>query len=359
MGYLPKQKEKSSFPADSGPFRLEWAYRRAVDQHKTSGQPNPSNGPEGELAQNPAVDEFFTRLSHDMRHPKPGQEGIAAALQAIQRLALEADVEGSAGGSATSPREGRTCQVCGALNRAPHRFCATCGVALEDPSRPDQPSAPASNGQPAVSPQPQGEVHAPGEHHYHHHYHHHYFSGDGMTPSAPSDRPAGGSVRDGRTRAPLNGPSLSRAEAAVRQLTQDLALACNTKQLDDLVELYGADALVLRPNLPAVRGSAAIREFFCAALDGGLGEVEMEPLRTELLGDLAYEAGRCKMLVPIAMGKRREERGKYLIVSARQATGEWKAVADCWSSDLSLGVAAEAKPANAPGPLSRPPRKNP
>jgi len=58
------------------------------------------------------------------------------------------------------------------------------------------------------------------------------------------------------------------------------------------------------------------------------GEVELEPLRVEVFGDLAYEAGRCKMLVPVAVNKRREERGKYLVIFARQA-GDWKAIADC------------------------------
>ncbi len=144
-------------------------------------------------------------------------------------------------------------------------------------------------------------------------------------------------------------------------MTQDWALACNSKQLDDLVDLYAADALVLRSNVPPVRGTAALREFFFAALDSGLGEVEMQPLRVELFGDVAYEAGRCKMLVPVAMGKRREERGKYLIIFTRQ-DGEWKIIADCWSSDLSLGVAAE--PASRPSvqtpgtALPRPPRKS-
>ena len=75
-------------------------------------------------------------------------------------------------------------------------------------------------------------------------------------------------------------------------------------------------------------------------LDAGLGEVELESLRVELVGDVAYEAGRCKMLVPVAMGKRREERGKYLIVLTRHA-GEWKIVSDCWSSDLSLPAVPE------------------
>lgn len=315
-----------------------------MNPHQKPGSPNPATagGPEGELAENPAVDEFFTRLSYDMRHPKPGQEGIAAALQAIQRLALEVDAEESAVTEVSpEPATGRTCQVCGALNRPQHRFCATCGVPLEESPAleapaPEPPAAQAHDPQPSIA-------HAPGDHHYHHHYHHHYFSSDGAIP-APSAEPR--AARDARVRAPLTGPNLSRAEAAVRQLTRDLAQACNTKQLDDLVSLYGSDALVMRPNFPVVRGGAAIREFFFAALDAGLGEVEMEPLRVELFGDVAYEAGRCKMLVPSAMGKRREERGKYLIVANRQTGGEWKVLADCWSSDLSLGT--EQKPQSPP-----------
>jgi ketosteroid isomerase-like protein len=132
-------------------------------------------------------------------------------------------------------------------------------------------------------------------------------------------------------------------------MTQDWALACNTKQLEDLVSLYLNDAIVLRPNIPAVRGAAAIREMFFGVLDSGFGEVEFEPLRVEVFGELAYEAGRCKALVPIAMGKRREERGKYLILCTRQ-NGEWKMIADCWSSDLSLADAT------APSTV-KPPRK--
>ena len=44
------------------------------------------------------------------------------------------------------------------------------------------------------------------------------------------------------------------------------------------------------------------------------------------------------MLVPVVMGKRREERGKYVIVFAKEKSGQWKAVVDCWASDLGLNV---------------------
>ena len=129
---------------------------------------------------------------------------------------------------------------------------------------------------------------------------------------------------------------MSRGEAAVRRLTQEWVLACNTRQLDELIELYATDALVLRSNLPPIRGAVAVREFFFASLEAGLGEVALDPMRVEVSGDLAHEVGRYSALVPGTVGKRREERGKYLWVFAKQASGEWKLMSECWSSDLTL-----------------------
>jgi len=329
-----------------------------VDHEKKSGPAKNSPlgpiGPQGELVPDPAVDEFLTRLQQDMRHPRPGTEAIAAALQAAQRLALEVDSEES-----MDPLESRAgsriCVACGNANREEHRFCATCGVPLMDAV--EEPA-----GSPAKVKAKAAAMLAAGQHHYHHHYHHHYLpSPDGRSQSVTAEP---GAVSDPigrepatRVRAPAGATGLSRAEAAVRKLSQDWVQACNTKQLDDLVDLYVADATVLRSNVPPVRGTAAIREFFFGVLEAGLGEVELEPLRVELFGEVAYEAGRCKMLVPVAMGKRREERGKYLITVTRQSGGEWKIVADCWSSDLSLGGTSEpAAKANTPGAGSSPPR---
>jgi hypothetical protein len=57
------------------------------------------------------------------------------------------------------------------------------------------------------------------------------------------------------------------------------------------------------------------------------------------------------MLVPVVMGKRREERGKYVILFAKEKSGQWKAVVDCWSSDLGLSV-----PEPLAGTASAPPK---
>jgi ketosteroid isomerase-like protein len=243
-------------------------------------------------------------------------------VQAVQNLTFESDAETLSPADTTS--SAAVCAVCGSPNAAGNKFCSSCGVPFDEATRVS----------PAARP-------APGQHHYHHHYHHHYISGgEGLNahavaePRTPSVNPV---VRDAaRIRATQGGAVISRAEAAVRQATQDWAFACNTRHLDDLVSLYSTDAIALRPNVAPVRGIAAIREFLVSLLDSGFGDVEMEQLRVEIFGDVAYDAGRCKMLAPIAVGKRREERGKYLIVYTRSSSGDWKIVSDCWSSDLSL-----------------------
>jgi uncharacterized protein (TIGR02246 family) len=268
------------------------------------------------------------------------------------------------------------CKICGHQNRVGNKFCAMCGISVEDAERASSGASAPRIAEPTkmielppnMFPEPErlAATRPAGNetHHYHHHYHHHYFPGAAEAGYARAIEPARDPARDAaredklrNTAASLRG-DLSRAEAAVRAITQEWVLACNTKHLDDLLELYSPDALVLRSNYPPIRGAAAVREFFFGALDAGLGEVEIDPLRVDVVGDLAYEAGRCKALIPGSTGKRREERGKYLWVLQRQPNGEWKVVADCWSSDLTLTTLESDVPASA-GVKTSAPKRNP
>lgn len=311
-----------------------------------------SERPVESTAGNPELDEFFRTLKAGS--PKVGSDGISAAMDAAQRFATEQDAEDASGDMVrdlASELSGTACKVCGYRNREGNKFCGMCGATVHTGggspslgSGDPRPSAaialsPDSFSDPAMRP-PAARPSGNETHHYHHHYHHHYFPGAQEGTYPRSGEPVRDSAREEKLRsttAALRG-DLSRAEASVRAITQEWVLACNTKHLDDLLELYASDALLLRSNYPPIRGAAAVREFFFGALDAGLGEVEMEPLRIEVVGDLAYEAGRCKALIPSSTGKRREERGKYLWVCARQSNGEWRLSADCWSSDLSLGT---------------------
>ncbi len=324
----------------------------SVDKDKKNAGPfqSPMDAP----VQGTEIDELYRRLQPTSRRNKSqAPEPIPAALEATQQLTVAMDSENAINDLAkdlAADSSQVVCSGCGYRNRRGNRFCGKCGGALVD-------SAATSNpGTQAITPvphpfselegaQPSGRPGANETHHYHHHYHHHYFNGapDGNYPRAVAEPAREDKLRPN---AAMRG-DMSRAEAAVRRVTQEWVLACNTRHLDDLLDLYTSDALVLRSNYPAIRGGAAIREFFFGALDAGLGEVEVEPLRVDVVGDFAYEAGRCKALIPSSTGKRREERGKYLWVFARQGNSEWKLAADCWSSDLTLSMLESDVPANA------------
>lgn len=320
-------------------------------------------------------DELHRRLQSEMRRPKPSNDAMAAALEVAQRMAAEMDAEDGAddlGVATTGDPSGTVCRACGHRNREGHKFCAMCGVPVDSADEPAVDTSPkrgpstefagmASPGRPEPMPASTAGSRGPivaETHHYHHHYHHHYFPGGQEAPVARVSTDATREADKIRASAALRGESMSRAEAAVRRVTQEWVLACNTKHLDDLLDLYIADSLVLRSNYPPIRGASAVREFFFGALDAGLGEAEVEPIRVEIAGDMAYEAGRCKVLVPGSAGKRREERGKYVWVLARQSNGEWKIAVDCWSSDLTLtGLESDITPASAgkPGTSRRAP----
>ncbi len=278
----------------------------------------PGNPQSSEPVQNPEPEAFFPRLPANLSWPKPNDEAVAAAVEAIQRISGGLAGAELTAGKASDP--GAACAGCGGSLQAGAAFCGWCGLAT-NASAAERESA--------------GKARQSAIHHYHHHYHH-------FAQGMPSASPASAGEQAPavpRGRAPgAPGSAGGRAEALARQVAQDWAQACNTRHLDDLLELYAADATLIRSDVPPVRSLPAVREFLHALLQAGLGEVEMESLRTEVMGEIAMDLGRCKMLVPVAMGKRREERGKYLLVLVRQPAGTWKILADCWSSDQAVGV---------------------
>ncbi len=282
------------------------------------------------------IDEFFQRLPGSFHWPKPNAEAVAAAVEAIHRMSGSAAAQDLA---ATGDAPDNACSECGGSVPAGARFCGWCGI-------PKDSATAASTAQPHSG--------AGAQHHVHHHYHH-------LVPGVASGAPSAEFPSAPRGRAPGSAGTSTggRAEAGARQVVQDWAQACNTKHIDDLLELYAADATLIRSSVPPVRSLPAIREFLISLLEAGLGDVEMESLRLEVMGEIALDLGRCKMLVPVAMGKRREERGKYLVVLVRQPAGTWKILADCWSADLAVGAPppeTAARRGNEPASPQRKPR---
>lgn len=337
---------------------------------KTVSEKLPGAVPAGAQSLDGLAESFLRELQTGSAPSALNAEAIQLALQVLKQPSAASDTQAAL--QAMSVERTRmhapgACDICGHQNRPGNQFCGMCGLPLPDqqtageiPSE-IQPPSPGA-GALAIPASPISVPTAPGHHFYHHHYHHHYFPA-GVESGAPAA--AGGprgTVADARAAVRTPGAPLTRTETAVRKVVQDWVFACNTRHLEDLVSIYASDAMLLRPNHPSIRGTAAIREFFVTALDAGFCDAELDPVRVEVFGDIAYEAGRCKALIPIAVSKRREERGKYLTICARQSNGEWKIIADCWSSDLALSVGPEPESVRAPAAAipAKPvfPRKN-
>jgi ketosteroid isomerase-like protein len=308
--------------------------------------PNPKPDPKKDhLVEGPVegkeIEEFFQRLPGNFRWPKPNAEAVAAAVEAIQRMSGSSAAAQDLAADGDADELGGDCSACGGALPPGARFCVWCGV-------PNQAVAGDATAQ------YRGGA---GQTHIHHHYHH-VGTGQGTAAGAPSAE-SEPSVPRGRAPSSTGTSTGGRAEAGARQVVQDWAQACNTKHIDDLLELYAADATLIRSSVPPVRSLPAIREFLISLLEAGLGDVEMESLRLEVLGEIALDLGRCKMLVPVAMGKRREERGKYLVVLVRQPAGTWKILADCWAADLAVSAPppdTAARKGSEPIPPLRKPR---
>lgn len=283
------------------------------------------------LQPNSAAEDFFNKMNHDFRRPKPSEEAVAAALQAIQALAGDVALEGSAEiiPATRAPEiHHNACAKCGGVNSVSNRFCGFCGGELKVELR----SAQAPQ---AATASPAGEQHI-----HHHHYHHHYFPGGAKPPSevpaTPGFHPAMESLSAGET------PVATGADAILRKLVQEWVMLCNGNRMEELAALYASDAMLIRPAVPISRGTAAIKEALQADLDAGLGDVHLECTDIAVLKDIACVTGLTRMLLPVSPANRQERSGKFLLLVRPENSG-WSIVADVWCVDLPHRSAARPK----------------
>lgn len=95
---------------------------------------------------------------------------------------------------------------------------------------------------------------------------------------------------------------------------------------------YTADATLLPPDNPMVKGRDSIQTFWQGAMTMGVREAALTTLEVESRGDLAYEVGRFEMAVQSQGGERVELTGKYVVVWKLDGDG-WRMHVDIWNGD--------------------------
>jgi len=137
-------------------------------------------------------------------------------------------------------------------------------------------------------------------------------------------------------------------EAAIREMNTTFAKAYAAGDVAGVVSLYRDDAVLSPPGTPALRGRAAIREYFLkevpAAAAAGMSAAFAADSDVGVVGDLAWESG--SVSISDKSGAL-IDRAKYLTVF-RKTEGRWLMLRDIYNSDNP--PAAAATPAAAPGP---------
>jgi ketosteroid isomerase-like protein len=134
-------------------------------------------------------------------------------------------------------------------------------------------------------------------------------------------------------------------EAAVRAMDAEWARAVTAGDGNAIAALYAADAVVMPPNEPTVRGDAA-KAYWVNFANTFTAQAELTPDVVDGRGDLAFSSGTWRMtLTPKAPAGAKPlppQEGKYLGVAKKQADGSWKLAYDIWN------VSAPATEAAAP-----------
>ena len=130
-------------------------------------------------------------------------------------------------------------------------------------------------------------------------------------------------------------------EAALRKLDDEWSRAAGSRDVEKTISYYSDDAVVMPPNIPTLSGKEPIRALWKSMLDspsfsGGWKVTKVEVARS---GDLAYVSGNYEFNEKDDGGKPITDKGKYLEVWKKQGDGNWKCVADMFSSDLPVAPA--------------------
>ena len=144
-------------------------------------------------------------------------------------------------------------------------------------------------------------------------------------------------------------PLTDADKAAAHQMDSSWSAAVAAGEAAGMTAMYAPDAMVQPPNMPAVHGMQAIRDFY-KAMTSVKVNIQLTQETADGAGDFMYTTGRYHyQQMPAETGP--SEDGKYLEVFRRGADGKWMLVAESWSANAP--APAPAAPAAAAKPARR------
>ena len=118
------------------------------------------------------------------------------------------------------------------------------------------------------------------------------------------------------------------SDGSIDQVAVLLASALNATDAVKIASLYSETATLMPPNEEVVKGRIAIQAWFQAAL-GRLGQIQIVPMRSSILGGEAFQVGNFKITPKDGSSQRAF---KYVLILNR-IEAQWQIAYDIWNSD--------------------------
>jgi uncharacterized protein (TIGR02246 family) len=136
------------------------------------------------------------------------------------------------------------------------------------------------------------------------------------------------------------------AEDAIGKVRSAYQVAANAQDGAAIAKLFAQDGTEMPPNAPLQKGRAAIEAYhknFGSQMM--VHNLVIKPTETHVMGDMAYDVGTySQSLMPMkGGGKTMDDKGKYVVLLKKDASGGWAIAYAIYNSDLPLTAPPPAK----------------
>jgi len=122
---------------------------------------------------------------------------------------------------------------------------------------------------------------------------------------------------------------------AIKNLTKEYDAIINSGDLDSWMSLYADDAVRMQPNMPALVGKDAIRNFYQPIFEQYVIDINETCEEVIVCGDWAFVRGTYTYtMTPKVGGDPSLDSGKWIALHKRQSDGSWNIYRNIFNSDL-------------------------
>lgn len=130
-------------------------------------------------------------------------------------------------------------------------------------------------------------------------------------------------------------PDMAALKKTVDEYNAASIDAMKSGNSDKVMSYYTDDVMEMAPNMPMMKGKAAIKDFQSQMSKMmKINDAKFTSVDIAAGGKVAYEVGTYEMTMTMGNAPSINDKGKYIAIWKHQEDGSWKIGAETWNSDM-------------------------